>query len=101
MNPIRRAFIMAVLVNNGELQRKDVAEAFGISYRMVSHDLKEFQELHGKLDIKGGPTRPGVRGHRGLRYVLPKGYDTRVPLDHVVSILYEIETALEDLMGRR
>lgn len=91
MNPIRRAYIMAHLVNHGHIMRRDIQEAFGVSGRCATYDLTAFQELHGPLDRELG---------RSHCYCLPDGYDTTVPLECVSAVVTEIQRAAKELKSR-
>lgn len=74
MNAIRRVYIMAHLITHGQIMRRDLVYAFGMSGRNATNDLTAFQRLHGRLDRQEG---------RSQVYKLPADYDTTVPMKHV------------------
>jgi hypothetical protein len=80
MNRIRRAYIMAHLVNRGKIHRRDIVSGTGCSQPCATGDLREFQILHGKLDYD-----PSTR-----TYHLPDGYNTVIDLSYVNTLIDEI-----------
>ncbi len=79
MNRINRAYIMAHLVNHGKIHHQDLVNKLGISTAGATNAMRDFQELHGRLNY-----------HTRRNYHLPPDYDTTVPLDHVENVVEEI-----------
>lgn len=77
VNAIRRAYLMAHLINLGSIHRRDLVQAFGISEPQATNDLRDFQAEFGKLLHDPGPRT----------YSMPTGYPTTVDMTHVLRPL--------------
>jgi len=83
MNAIRKAFIMAFLVNHGTIHRKDIVYACGISKPQATIDLRDFQNECGKL----------FYDHGTRSYTMPTGYTTTIDRTFVQPVISEIVSA--------
>lgn len=89
INPIRAAYIMAML-NNGEcIHRLHLMDAFNLSQAQATNDLRNFQEKYGKL-FYDFPTRT---------YSKPPGYRTSVELRYVKQAVRLINRMMNTLEG--